>query len=113
MVQLFHHEETSVHSFEREQLHCLPVVYQMLSITAEPTSLQATEMKKKNCSQRALEQSKVMFTQAQHRLQATLLKIAFLKTYANSQGAVPILWGISCVFRGAGDEKMPAKRQLS
>lgn len=51
----------------------------MLSITAEPASLQATEMEKKNCIQKAVEQSKVMFTQAQQRLQGTLLKIVFLK----------------------------------
>lgn len=54
----------------------------MLSIIAEPAFLQATEMKKKR--KLALEQSKVMFTQAQQRLQATLLKMLFLKAYANT-----------------------------
>ncbi len=77
-------DEMSVHSYERKQLQFLPV-QQMLSITAEPTSLQAAEMKKKKHSQRAAEQSKVMFTQAQRRLQATLLKIVFQNAYANTQ----------------------------
>jgi len=58
---------------------------QMLSINAEPTSLQATERKEKNCNQKALEQSKDMFIRAQLRLEATLLKMVFLKAYAEGQ----------------------------
>ncbi len=67
------------------------------SITAEPASLQATEMKKENCSHRALEQSKVMFTQAQQRLQATLLKNVFLKAYANTENTTDS-WGYLLVL---------------